>query len=54
MKIGVRGIQNLLHPMDQLYVWVAAHLAEYRRTLDRFVGETVELSEKGCAFDLCH
>ena len=54
VQIGVGRVQNLVHPMDQLHVGVATHLAEHRRTLDRLIGETIELSKEGGAFDFSH
>ena len=47
-------LQNLVEPVHQLDVGVAAQLAEDGRALDRLVGERIELAEQRGARDLKH
>src|SRR5262249_48756175 len=54
MQVGILRLQDLLQPMLELHVRIAAQLAEYCRALDRLVGERVELAEQGDAADLAH
>ena len=43
MQVGVGRVQNLLDPVHQLHIRIAAQFAEYRRALDRLVGRLLSL-----------
>ena len=47
-------LQDLVEPVHELDVRVAAQLAEHGGAFDRLVGERVELAEQGGARDLSH
>ena len=49
MEVGVLELQDLVEPVNQLDVGIAAQLAERGRALDRLVGQTVQFSEEGNA-----
>src|SRR3546814_5526477 len=54
MQVGILELQDLVQPMDQLDIRIAAHLAEHGRTLDRPIAQAVELAEHGDPTDLSH
>src|SRR4030095_13747483 len=54
VQIGIRRLQNLLHPVHQLDVRVPAQLAEDSGALDGFVGEAVQFAEQGGTADFGH
>ena len=51
VQIGVLILQDLIQPMHQLDVGIAAHLAKSRRPFDALVTELVEFSEESRAAD---
>ena len=52
--VGVLLLQELVQPVDDLDVGVAAHLAENGGGLDGFVAERIEFAEECGAFDFSH
>ena len=54
MQVRVLALEDLVQPVHQLHIGIAAHLAEYRGALDRLIGERIELAEEGGAADLGH
>ena len=54
VQVAIGGLQDLMEPVDQLDIGVAAELAEDGGALDGAVGEGVELSEQGGPADLGH
>ncbi len=54
VQIGVLQLQDLVEPVDELDIGIAAQLAEHGGALDRPVGEAVEFPEKGDAADIGH
>ncbi len=54
MQVGILHLQDLLHPVHQLDIRIAAQLAEHRRALDRLVGDRIEFAEQGGSADFCH
>ena len=54
VQVRVRELQDLVDPVHQLDVGVAAHLAEHRGALDRFVAHGIELPEQCGTTDLSH
>jgi hypothetical protein len=49
MKVRILELQDLVEPMHQLDVGVAAQLAESGRAFDGLVGQAVQLSKEGYA-----
>src|ERR1700730_3823543 len=54
MQVGVWRLQNLLYPVHQFDVRIAAQLAEHRCALDRLVCEAVQLAKQRRAADFTH
>jgi hypothetical protein len=54
VQIRIAQLQNLVHPVNELDVRVAAHLAENRCRFDRLVPDLIELAEQGSPTDLRH
>ena len=54
VQVGVLRVEDLVEPVLELDVGVAAQLAEHGGAFDRLVGQRVELAEQGGARDLKH
>src|SRR5262249_39397073 len=54
MEVGILRLENLLDPVNELHVRIPAELAEDRGTLNRLVGEAIELAEQRRTADLAH
>ncbi|MCY1304969.1 hypothetical protein D9M70_547460 [compost metagenome] len=54
MQVAILGMQDLVHPMHQLDIGIAAQLAERGGALQRLVKQRIELSEKVDAADVRH
>ena len=54
MEVGVLKLQDLLQPVLELHIGIAAQLAEHGRALDRLVREAVQLPEERHPADLGH
>ena len=54
VQVGVRELRDLVNPVDQLDVGIAAQLAEDGGVLDGFVADAVQLAEECSAFDFSH
>ncbi len=54
MQVGIGRLHDLLQPMHQLDVGIAPQLAEDGGTLDRLVGEAIELAEQRRPADFTH
>ena len=51
MQIRIGLLEDLMHPVGELDVRIAAHLAKHRRALEGAVRELVELSKERHAAD---
>src|SRR5262245_42591583 len=54
VQVGIWRLQNLLYPVLQLDVRIAAQLAEHRRAFNRLVRQAVEFPEQRRATDFTH
>ncbi len=54
VQVRVRQLEDLVEPVHQLDIGIAAQLAEYRGGLDGLVGQAVQLAEQRNATDLTH
>ena len=54
VQVRVLHIQDLVQPMDQLDIGIAAQFTEYRRPFDGLISQTVQFAEQGNAADFAH
>jgi hypothetical protein len=53
-QIGIRCLHELIDPVKEFYLRIAAHLAKHSRSLERLVSDGVQFSKKDCGFDFGH
>ena len=54
VQVGILRGEDLMHPVCQLDIRIAAQLAEHGRTFDRAIRHGMKLAEQGGATDLGH
>src|ERR1700722_6077426 len=53
-QVGIRHLEELMNPVHDFDVWIAAHLAEDGGGFDGFIAQRIELAKKGGSFDFSH
>ena len=54
VQIRIRQLQQLVQPMDQFHVRVAAQLAEHGGAFDGLIGDRIQFAEQGRTGDVWH